>query len=57
MAKSVRYHYPEMKRFLDDAFMRFGFTAEEAAQITDVLAVGRGNHLATVLIRRRFIAF
>ena len=37
MAKTVRYTYPAMKRFCEDAFCKFGFTEEESAQITDVL--------------------
>ena len=31
------YSYEELKRFCEDAFQRFGFQAEEAAIITDVL--------------------
>ena len=31
------YTYEELKHFCEDAFQRFGFRAEEAAIITDVL--------------------
>lgn len=34
---SVRYTYDQLERFCNDAFVGFGFTAEEAKQITDVL--------------------
>ena len=55
MAKSVHYKYPEMKRFLDDAFVRFGFSGEEAAQITDVLLLsdlyGIASHGLQRLVR------
>jgi len=34
---SVRYSYEQLKRFCCDAFEGFGFTKDEAAQITDVL--------------------
>ncbi len=34
---NVKYTYEQLKRFCNDAFMKFGFTADEAEQITDVL--------------------
>lgn len=34
---SVRYSYEQLKTFCCDAFEKFGFTAEEALKITDVL--------------------
>ena len=35
--KSIIYSVPRLERFCRDAFEKFGFTAQEAAQITDVL--------------------
>ena len=34
---SVRYSYEALKTFCCDAFEKFGFTAEDALKITDVL--------------------
>lgn len=34
---SVKYSYEQLQRYCSDAFFRFGFTREEANQITDVL--------------------
>lgn len=55
MAKFVRYKYPEMKRFCEDAFEKFGFTKEEAEQITDVLLLsdmyGIASHGLQRLVR------
>lgn len=34
---SVRYSYEQLKKFCCDAFGKFGFTADEAEKITDVL--------------------
>ncbi len=35
--KTINYSYKQLERFCQDAFVKFGFTKEEAAQITDVL--------------------
>lgn len=55
MAKQVRYTYPQMKRLCDDAFVKFGFTKEEAEQITDVLLTsdmyGINSHGVQRLVR------
>ena len=32
---SVRYTYDQLERFCNDAFVGFGFTAEEAKQMAD----------------------
>ncbi|MBQ8232366.1 MAG: Ldh family oxidoreductase [Lachnospiraceae bacterium] len=34
---TIRYSYKQLEQFCCDAFVEFGFTGEEAAQITDVL--------------------
>jgi len=34
---TITYRYEQLERFCSDAFVRFGFTPEQAAQITDVL--------------------
>ncbi len=34
---SVRYSYEQLKTFCNDAFCKFGFSSDEAEQITDVL--------------------
>ncbi len=34
---SVKFSYEKLERFCRDAFIKFGFTSEEAAQISDVL--------------------
>ena len=33
----TRYTYEQLKTFCTDAFQKFGFTADEATRITDVL--------------------
>ena len=34
---TVNYSYEQLKRFCNDAFVKFGFSDDEAAKITDVL--------------------
>lgn len=51
----VHYSYGQLKRFCCDAFEKFGFTGEEAAQITDVLLLadlyGIESHGSQRLVR------
>ena len=55
MAKSVHYHYEELKRLCEDAFVRFGFSKTEAEEITDVLLTsdlyGINSHGVQRLVR------
>jgi LDH2 family malate/lactate/ureidoglycolate dehydrogenase len=37
MSNYIRYTYPKLKRFCEDCFSKFGFTADESKIITDVL--------------------
>ena len=37
MATGIKYSYEQLKTFCTDAFLKFGFTAEESAIIVDVL--------------------
>ncbi len=37
MSNSINYSYASLKKFCEDAFEKFGFTAEESRIITDVL--------------------
>lgn len=37
MSNSINYSYASLKKFCEDAFEKFGFTAEESKIITDVL--------------------
>ncbi len=52
---SIRYTVPQLERFCRDAFEKFGFTSEEAAQITDVLLLadlyGVASHGMQRLVR------
>ena len=34
---TVNYSYEQLKRFCNDAFVKFGFTDDEAGKITDVV--------------------
>ena len=53
--KSIKYTVPQLERFCRDAFEKFGFTREEAAQITDVLLLadlyGVASHGMQRLVR------
>lgn len=55
--KSVTYPVAQLERFCRDAFEKFGFTADEAAQITDVLLLadlyGVASHGTQRLMRYR----
>lgn len=55
--KSVNYPVAQLERFCCDAFEKFGFTREEAAQITDVLLLadlyGVASHGTQRLMRYR----
>ena len=52
---SVKYSVPQLKRFCCDAFEKFGFTSDAAAQITDVLLLadlyGVASHGMQRLVR------
>ncbi len=52
---SITYSVPQLERFCRDAFEKFGFTREEAAQITDVLLLadlyGVSSHGMQRLVR------
>lgn len=52
---SIKYTYQQLERFCSDAFVKFGFTKDQAAQITDVLLLadlyGVKSHGTQRLIR------
>ena len=37
MAEYIRYSYPQLKKFCEDAFAKLGFCKEDCEIITDVL--------------------
>ena len=37
MTSYIRYTYPQLKKFCEDCFKKFGFSESESESITDVL--------------------